>query len=79
MIKFYRIKQINKDSYIPQVWEFPIGWKGIDRLGCNITFHSRQYQRENCTCNSLEQARSIIGVYQEYLKLIKQYPKYHKL
>lgn len=79
MIRFYRVKQTAKDEYIPQVWEFPYGWQGIDREGFNYTFDLKEFQRQHCICGSLEKAKKIIGTYQEYIKESKKYPKYHKI
>ena len=80
MIRFYRVKQTTKDEYIPQVWEFPFcAWQGIDREGFNHTFGLKEFQRQHCTCHSLEKAKRVIRVYQEYIEESKKYPKYHKI
>lgn len=76
-MRFYRIKQTDKDTYIPQVWR--LGWEGIDRgINCG-TWYGKEYQRLYCSVSSLEKAKSVINDYKEYIKSKKQYPKYHRV
>lgn len=83
----YRIKQIAKDKFIPQVKTWFLGyWVSIDLNGFRIWYADKIGERY-CTCSTLEEAKKVIDNYKLYLKnqteitAAKQmfYPKYHKL
>lgn len=78
-MRFYRIKQIGENKFIPQtanLFDYIIGdWMGIVREG-NDTWRNKVYQEYHCACNTLEEAREVIKKYKEHIKPYKI--KYHK-
>jgi hypothetical protein len=75
-MRYYRIKQINEDTFIPQTRKWWDMWESIDRKG-NSTWFGSQFQEHYCAVSSLEEANQIIDEYKVYWNKIKQYPKYH--
>ena len=83
-MKLYRIKQIGKNQFIPQVcdniidWLFGT-WNGID-VSEDIcgTWHGEEFQDRYCTTDSLEKAKEVIENYKKRFNSEKGYPKYHK-
>ena len=84
-MKFYRIKEVGKDKFIPQQcdgignWLFGI-WYGIQVDNkMTTTWYTKEYQNMYCIVKSLEEAKEVIGKYQAIYNTQKGYPKYHKL
>jgi hypothetical protein len=84
-MKFYRIKEIGENQFIPQQCDGICDWlvcfcKGIQVDNKMITtWYSKEYQDMYCIVKSLEEAKEVIGKYQAMYNIQKQYPKYHKL
>lgn len=78
-MRFYRIKQIAADKFIPQVKVGFIGfWEGIDATHKEI-WYSEEYMRAHCSVDTLEKAKEIIEEYKGKINEQEKYPKYHKL
>jgi hypothetical protein len=75
-MRYYRIKQINDNTFIPQTRKWWDMWEGIDRKG-NSTWFGSHLQEQYCTVTTIEEANRIIKEYKAYWDKIKQYPKYH--
>jgi hypothetical protein len=77
-MKFYRVKQVSENQFIPQVKSFIIdNWKGID--DDMITWYSKDFQKEWCAKNTLDEAKEVIIGYKNRNLEKKQYPKYYKI
>ena len=86
-MKFYRIKQIGENKFIPQVKpHFFDCWYGIDSIhkDLNIGFYANYLWSEKdycdmyCICETLEQAKQVIFDYKANQKNKRKYPKYLK-
>lgn len=82
----YRIKQIEKNQFIPQVKKWFFGsWKSIDKEDFYL-WTNKSYVRF-CICSTYGEAIGVINEYEFYLSnqtvitAAKEmfYPKYHKL
>lgn len=83
-MKFYRIKQIGENQFIPQVREwYEFTFNGIEYNGKEFyTWWTDTFQELYCCVSTLENAKRIIDCYKislkkEASKLFKI--KYHKL
>jgi hypothetical protein len=78
-MRYYRIKQINENTFIPQTRKWWDMWEGIESRGNSTysTWYGSHYQLRYCVVYSLEEANQIIKEYKAYWDKIKQYPKYH--
>ena len=77
-MRFYRIKQVDENWYIPQVKSGLLGtWDGIDALLFE-SWYSEEYQIRHCSAKTLEEARQRIAEYKEETKNKKKFPKYFK-
>ena len=77
-MRFYRIKQIAEDCYIPQVKKGLLGtWDGIDGLLFE-SWYSDEYQIRHCSVKTLDEARQRINDYKVKIKNKRKYPKYYK-
>jgi len=82
-MKFYRIKQIAEDAYIPQVSTSVFNkifgiWHGIDIINRRI-LSIEEYQRKWCVSATLNHAKSVIIRYKENSFKSTKYPKYYSL
>lgn len=78
-MRFYRIKQIAKNKYIPQVKRGLFGsWYAID-IQNEICWYTGEYQVKWCSVESYFDAMTRISLYKEKLIEKKQYPKYYKI
>lgn len=78
-MKFYRIKQIAKDSYIPQVKRGLLGsWYAID-LNNDLCWYTDEYQVKWCSVETYTEAITRIALYKQRLIEKKQYPRYYKI
>ena len=79
-MRFYRIKQIGENKFIPQTADLPdviyATWCGIDKRINNNTWYVEVWQVKYCMCETLEEAREVIKKYKESIKPYKI--KYHK-
>jgi hypothetical protein len=75
-MRYYRIKQINDNQFIPQTKRWWENWEGIDRRNTD-TWYGSHYQLQYCTVTTIEEANRIIKEYKVYWDKVKQYPKYH--
>ena len=81
-MKFYRIKQIDEKTFIPQIAptiaDFILGnWDGID-LGFGYDWSSGECQKQHCSQPTLEDACRVVEQRKQKEKKLKNYPKYHK-
>jgi hypothetical protein len=82
-MKFYRIKQIGENQFIPQVAECWFDrilgfWHGIDIIN-NRTLSIEEYQRKWCVSATLEHAKYVVEVYKKTpFNFNFKYPKYYK-
>lgn len=77
-MKFYRVKQISENQFIPQVKFWFLGyWYGI----CNDLdiWYVEQFQINWCVKSTLGEAKAVISEYKELGSTNKIYPKIHKL
>lgn len=77
-MNFYRVKQVSKTEFIPQVKRFLGPWEAIDRDG-RCCWFSDKYQKEWCAVQTLGDAKNIVSQYKNQLKTKKEYPKYYKI
>jgi hypothetical protein len=80
-MKFYRVKQISENEFIPQVKFWFLGyWYGIDKDNDDEVFgrwYLLEFQKRWCAKATLEEAKERIDRYRKNNKV--KYPKYHKL
>lgn len=77
-MRFYRIKQIAEDCYIPQVKKGILGsWDGIDGELFEA-WYSAEYQIRHCSVKTIEAARKRIAEHKKKLRDKKKFPKYFK-
>lgn len=71
----FRVKQIGKDVYIPQVRRYWITkWESIDRTS-NYTYLTDTWSQ----FSTLTEATDRVNRFKEYLNEEKKYPKYYKV
>jgi len=77
-MRFYRIKQIAEDCYIPQVKKGLLGsWDGIDGELFEA-WYSIEFQIRWCSVKTLDAARHRINDYKIKTNNKRKYPKYYK-
>ena len=77
-MKFYRIKQVTEDRFLPQVKKGLVGsWNGIDAV-LNEIWYSTEYQHRYCCVKTLEEARQRVLDYKLKIANKKKFPIYHK-
>ena len=77
-MRFYRIKQIAEDCYIPQVKKGLLGsWDGIGEELLDA-WYSYAFQIRHCSVKTLDEARQRINDYKVKIKNKRKYPKYYK-
>jgi len=78
-MRFYRVKQIAPDKFVPQVKIGFIGfWEGID-VEHNAVWYSDEYVNKHCSVPTLELAKERIAEYKTKNSEQNRYPKYHKI
>ena len=78
-MRFYRIKQIACDRFIPQVKLGLFGkWSGIDAKS-NAIWYSNDYVERYCYVTSLKMAQNVISQYKTYIENKLKYPIIHKV
>ena len=84
-MKFYRIKQIAENKFIPQKADSIISllfnsWDGIQVIELKpLIWYTKKLQASECSVGSLEEAKNVIKIYRGRIKVDKKYPKYHKV
>jgi len=77
-MRFYRIKQIASDRFIPQVKLGLFGsWNGISAN--KEIWYSNDYVERYCYVTSLEMAQNVIIQYKTYIENKLKYPIIHKV
>lgn len=77
-IRFYRVKQISKNKFIPQVKRGLISpWEGIEKENYHL-WCVEEIQKMRCVDKTLDDARNTIIQYRLIVEIGDQYPKYHK-
>ena len=77
-MKFYRIKQVDENWYIPQIKRCLLcSWDDIDALLFEALYYE-EGQISHCSPKTLEEARQRIAEYKEEIKNKKKFPKYFK-
>lgn len=77
-MRFYRIKQVEENWYIPQVKSGLLGtWDGIDGLLFE-SWYSDEYQIRHCSVKTLDEARKRIAEHKDKINNKKKFPKYFK-
>jgi len=75
----FRVKQIDENSFIPQVRKNLFGsWYGIDS-SYNDTWYSKEFQTKYCAKPTLSDALSEIDIWKTKIHKKGNYPIYHKL
>lgn len=77
-MRFYRIKQISENEFIPQTKRLFDFWEGISAKDFYLWF-SQVYQEQYCTCKTKEDAKNVIEDFKNQRKLKSKYPKYYKI
>jgi hypothetical protein len=80
-MRFYRIKQISENEFIPQTKVLFDSWHGIETPHSYAWF-SPKYQEKYCKRKTFEEAKQVIDDFKKHKKLKNlksKYPKYHKI
>jgi hypothetical protein len=82
---FFRIKQINKNEFIPQTRK-RVGfisftaWQGIEsRNNLFVLWGGDYFQEKHCKVSSYEEALKVIADNKKLIADKGEYPKYHKV
>lgn len=76
----YRIKQLSKNEFVPQVKEnIFTKWGSIKYYKSTVEpFYIYHYNEEYCARNTYEAAEIVIKLHKEWCKEREGYPIYHK-
>lgn len=77
-MRFYRIKQISENEFIPQTKKMFDFWEGIARKDFYLWF-SDTYQELYCIVSTKEKAKQVIEEYKKQREVKDKYPKYYKI
>jgi hypothetical protein len=77
-MRFYRIKQISENEFIPQTRTLFDFWLGIDIRDVYLWFNDT-YQELYCIVSTKEKAKQVIEEYKKQRKVKDEYPKYYKI
>jgi DNA polymerase II small subunit/DNA polymerase delta subunit B len=77
-MRFYRIKQISENEFIPQTKKWFDFWEGIATKDFYLWFSVR-YQELYCIVSTKEKAKQVIEEYKKQRKVKDEYPKYYKI
>jgi hypothetical protein len=77
-MRFYRIKQISENEFIPQTRVLFDFWHGIDIKNSYLWF-SQANQEQYCIVSTKEKAKQVIEEYKKQRKVKDKYPKYYNI
>lgn len=77
-MRFYRIKQISENEFIPQTRTLFDDWCGIETPQSYAWF-SPKYQEKYCKRKTFEEAKQVIDDFKKLKNIKSKYPKYHKI
>ena len=76
-MRFYRIKQISENEFIPQTKTLFDFWVGIGRHDEFDVWYSESAQNLYCKVSMIEKAKQVIENFKQHKK--NKYPKYIKM